>query len=80
MEIMFSVFIVCSVLICSTYRVLCEVKFYSALGKLPCTLATVQYRFRHVQTLVDITSNTFFRCIAIFRTHCRIADICVSCR
>jgi hypothetical protein len=29
-------------------------------------------RFRPIQTLVDITSNTFYKCTETFRTHCII--------
>jgi hypothetical protein len=34
--------------------------------------------FRHVQTLVDVTSNSFYKCTATFRTHC-LLTIFVSC-
>jgi hypothetical protein len=41
---------------------------HSNFGKSLCIYATVRYGFRSVSTLMDITSNAFYKCTATSRT------------
>jgi hypothetical protein len=53
------------------------IAYYSAFGK-SVHLGYGTVRFRPVSTLVDITSNSFYKCTATFRTPCMYTEGCNS--